>query len=54
MLSGIALVISYVISVLALKAIKEEEVKLLPKGALMARILVKRGLLKPQTEDFED
>ncbi len=54
MLSGIALVISYVISVLALRAIKEEEVKLLPKGTLLARILVKRGLLKPQTEDFED
>jgi stage V sporulation protein B len=50
MISGIALVVSYASSVLALKAIKEDEIRLLPKGNAIANKLVKMGWIKQQSD----
>lgn len=50
LISGIALVISYVASVLALRAIKEDEVRLLPMGNKIASLLIKLNWLKPVPE----
>jgi stage V sporulation protein B len=47
MVSGITLVISYAVTVLVFRAIKEDEVRLLPKGNAIATKLVKLGWLKP-------
>lgn len=47
MVSGITLVISYAVTVLVFRAIKEDEVRLLPKGNAIAAKLVKLGWLKP-------
>ena len=47
LVSGIALVVSYVASVLVFRAIREDEVKLLPMGNKIAKILIKLGWLKP-------
>lgn len=46
LVSGIALVISYIASVLILRAINEEEVRLLPMGNKLANKLIKLGWLK--------
>lgn len=43
--AGITLVITYVASVLVLRAIKEDEVRLLPKGSFIADKLIKLGWL---------
>lgn len=46
LVTGVALVIFYVASVLIFKAIKEDEVRLLPKGNYIADKLIKLGWLK--------
>ncbi|MBR6562680.1 MAG: polysaccharide biosynthesis protein [Clostridia bacterium] len=52
LISGIALVISYVIAVLLFKAIKEDEVRLLPMGGKIAALLIRLGWLK--REEIEE
>lgn len=47
LIAGVALVISYVAAVLIFRAIKEDEVRLLPMGNRIARILINLGWLKP-------
>lgn len=54
LISGIALVISYIVSVLALKAIKEDEVRLLPMGNRIADKLIRIGWLKKQNAVIEE
>ena len=54
LISGIALVISYIASVLALKAIKEDEVRLLPMGNRIADKLIRMGWLKKQNAVIEE
>ena len=49
MISGVALVITYAVTVLVFKAIKEDEVRLLPMGNKIADALIKRKLLTPST-----
>ncbi len=49
--SGITLVIAYVATVLIFRAIKEDEVRLLPKGNFLADILIKLGWLRHTVED---
>ncbi len=44
--SGIALVGSYAVSVLVFRGIKEDEVRLLPKGNFLADLLKKKGWLR--------
>ncbi len=51
MCTGIVLVVSYIISVLIYKAIKEDEVRLLPKGNTIADLLLRLGWLKPSVEE---
>ncbi len=46
LISGVALVVSYAATMLALRAIKEDEVRLLPMGNKLAKILIKLGWLK--------
>ncbi|MBE6683285.1 MAG: polysaccharide biosynthesis protein [Ruminococcaceae bacterium] len=48
LISGIALVICYVASSLILRAIKEDEIRLLPMGNKLAKILLRLGWLKPE------
>ncbi|MBQ9848055.1 MAG: polysaccharide biosynthesis protein [Clostridia bacterium] len=52
--SGIALVIAYAASILALKAIKEDEVRLLPCGNRIADLLIKHKLLKASQKSDEE
>jgi stage V sporulation protein B len=52
--SGIALVASYVVSVLVLRAIKEDEVRLLPFGNRIAGKLIALGWLKKETAVIEE
>lgn len=47
MISGITLVVAYAVTVLVFRAIKEDEVRLLPKGNAIADKLLKLGWLKP-------
>lgn len=54
LVSGIALVVSYVVSILALRGIKEDEVRLLPMGNTIAAKLIKMGLLKKSEEQIEE
>ena len=54
LVSGIALVMTYCVSVLVFKAIKEDEVRLLPMGNKIARFLLKRGWLAPSVADVEE
>jgi formate-dependent nitrite reductase membrane component NrfD len=53
-ISGIALVVSYVVSVLVLRAIKEDEVRLLPFGNRIAGKLISLGWLKKQNAIVEE
>ncbi len=46
LISGVALVASYAASVIVFKAIKEDEVRLLPMGNKLANILIRLGWLK--------
>lgn len=48
LISGIALVVSYAVSVLLLRAIKEDEVRLLPMGNRIADLLIRLKWLKKQ------
>ncbi|MBO5767518.1 MAG: polysaccharide biosynthesis C-terminal domain-containing protein, partial [Clostridia bacterium] len=48
LISGIALVVSYAASVLLLRAIKEDEVRLLPMGNRIADLLIRLKWLKKQ------
>ena len=50
MITGIIMVISYVISILVFRGIKEDEVRLLPKGNFIADRLIKKGWLRKNTE----
>lgn len=54
LVSGIALVIAYSASVLALKAIKEDEVRLLPCGNKIAEFLIKHKMLKASQKAVEE
>ncbi len=54
LISGVALVISYAVSVLIFRAIKEDEVRLLPKGNTIASKLIKKGWLKPVETQIEE
>ena len=54
LISGVALVVSYVVSVLVLRAIKEDEVRLLPFGNRIANKLIASGLLKKQDAIIEE
>ncbi len=51
--AGITLVIAYVVTTLVFKAIKEDEVRLLPKGNMIADKLIRLGWLK-KSETVED
>ena len=53
-ISGIALVVSYVVSVLVLRAIKEDEVRLLPFGNRIAGKLIALGWLKKEAAIIEE
>lgn len=44
--AGVTLVVSYCVCVLVFRGIKEEEVRLLPKGNFIADLLLKKGWLK--------
>lgn len=46
LVSGIAMVITYCTSIILLKGIREDEVRLLPKGDKLASLLIKKGWLK--------
>ncbi len=52
--AGVTMVISYVVSVLVLRAIKEDEVRLLPMGNFLADKLIKLGWLKKSAPVAED
>lgn len=54
LISGVALVVSYVVSVLLLRAIDEDEVRLLPFGNRIASKLIALGLLKKQERIYEE
>ena len=53
LISGITLVIAYVVTVIAFKAIKEDEVRLLPMGGKIASFLIKHKLLEKNCTDEE-
>ena len=53
LISGITLVIAYVVTVILFKAIKEDEVRLLPMGGKIAKFLIKRGLHEKSCSDEE-
>lgn len=54
LISGIALVISYIVAVLLLRAIKEDEVRLLPMGNRIANKLIALGWLKKSNTVIEE
>ena len=54
LISGVALVVSYIVSVLLLRAIDEDEVRLLPFGNRIASKLIALGLLKKQERIYEE
>ncbi len=54
LISGIALVVSYIVSVLVLRAIKEDEVRLLPFGNRIAGKLIALGWLKKEIAIIEE
>ncbi len=51
LVSGIALVVSYAVATLLFKAIKENEVRLLPMGNKLADMLIKRNWLKADVKE---
>jgi len=51
LISGIALVASYAVATLLFKAIKENEVRLLPMGNKLADMLIKRNWLKADVKE---
>ncbi len=54
LIAGIALVVSYIVSVLLLRAIKEDEVRLLPMGNRIANKLIRLGWLKKSNTVVEE
>ena len=54
LISGVALVVSYLVSVLLLHAITEDEVRLLPFGNRIAGKLIARGWLKCEKTAVEE
>lgn len=54
LVTGIAMVITYAASVLVLRAVKEDEVRLLPKGNMIANKLIRLHWLKPAEMHKDD
>lgn len=54
LVSGVVLVAVYCVSVIALRAIKEDEIRLLPKGDLIADKLISKGFIKQKNREAAD